>query len=248
MTTSSSELGLALYDNSGDLSALFQTYRNDMAGLSGSSNMNLIDVFATETNACFTDISGSWIGTSASLIEITGSMTEVTGSIIEITGSITEITGSLTDVSESARGMGYSCQVTSASVQAFASSASFTPITFDTEIFDDNEMHSTSASTTRIVCKKAGRYFLYGMGRFSTIATANSPVGMAFYKNGTADAELARMQYSVENTGTNPLFVSDYVKLDLDDYIELEAGYVDAAASTLDMDEQRFSMIWDRSQ
>ena len=76
------------------------------------------------------------------------------------------------------------CRLTrSSTAQTFARNA-FTPITFDSEAFDTDSMHSTTSNTSRITINTAGVYSLN--------AHINSPVGgtatqvlIRFIKNGS---------------------------------------------------------------
>jgi len=54
MPTNTTFLGLKTYNTTTDGSALFQTFRTDLAGISTTSNMNLIDTFAANVSGSLT--------------------------------------------------------------------------------------------------------------------------------------------------------------------------------------------------
>ena len=58
MPTNTTFLGLKTYNTTTDGSALFQTFRTDLAGLATTSNMNLIDTFAANVSGSITALEG----------------------------------------------------------------------------------------------------------------------------------------------------------------------------------------------
>jgi hypothetical protein len=84
MTTSSSFIGLALYNNTTDQSGSFLTWTQNVSG-SSNSNMTKIDSFAGSTSASIVTLRSN----------ITGSMSNISGSINYISGSLNNISGSI---------------------------------------------------------------------------------------------------------------------------------------------------------
>lgn len=80
MTTSSTNLGLTLYNNTTDQSGSFITWTRNMSG-SANSNMTKIDAYAGFVSASVTNLSSS----------MSGSVTVINNTINSISGSITSI-------------------------------------------------------------------------------------------------------------------------------------------------------------
>ncbi|MDD4157199.1 MAG: hypothetical protein PHY08_11560, partial [Candidatus Cloacimonetes bacterium] len=57
MPTNTINLGLKTYNSTTDASATFVTYRSDQAGISPTSNMNLIDTWVGKANASLVNLS-----------------------------------------------------------------------------------------------------------------------------------------------------------------------------------------------
>lgn len=87
MTSTTTNLGLITYNNSGDQSGSFLTWTQDMSG-SSNSNMTKIDSFAGGLSASVVNLSGS---VSGSITNISGSLASVSGSLVTLTTSVTEL-------------------------------------------------------------------------------------------------------------------------------------------------------------
>jgi len=133
----------------------------------------------------------------------------------------------------------YGCQVTNSAAQSVADGATVALI-FDQENFDDDTMHSTSTNTSRITCKKAGRYALYAQAKFDL--DADGFRWIAFYKNGSGGGYAITMQLGT-NQSSNYLQISDYLVLAVNDYIQVFV--YQNAGNALNVSEQRFTMVWD---
>ena len=104
------------------------------------------------------------------------------------------------------------------------SSATFTKITFDTEIFDTNSNFASSRFTPTV----AGYYQVNGNMRCG--GTSKSVSVVAIYKNGSIYA----YGNQINGTGAVQLVVSEVVYLNgSTDYVELY-GYVDATSPTFE--------------
>lgn len=95
----------------------------------------------------------------------------------------------------------------------------FTALTFDTEIYDTDSIHSPTVNTSRLTCQTAGYYHIEGHVTFAAAATGRRAAqitlnGLTFLS--TADGP----PDAVFGTKCNPS--TDYY-LNVGDYVELEA-------------------------
>ena len=97
--------------------------------------------------------------------------------------------------------------------------ATQTLLTFNTEDYDDNGMHSTVTNTGRLTCVTTGRYLAHFTCQFANDPTGNRYVGL--FKNGTTP-----LDYDVKtavNGLTTSMKVSAVVNLTAADYVTVEA-------------------------
>jgi len=84
-----------------------------------------------------------------------------------------------------------SCKVTKSTDQTIPTGV-HTPITWDTENYDTNDMHNTVTNNSRITIKTAGKYLLVGQTTW-TSNSGGSRRDSKFLKNGVDD--IARLRY-----------------------------------------------------
>jgi hypothetical protein len=96
---------------------------------------------------------------------------------------------------------------------------SITALTFDTEDWDTDTMHSTTTNTSRLTATKAGKYLVVGMVWFNTNGTGIRNIYI--YKNGSVVAQTGENTCSSANSTI--LNIVNFVDLAVNDYIELEA-------------------------
>ena len=94
-----------------------------------------------------------------------------------------------------------------------------TVLTFDSELFDTNGIHSTSSNTSRLTCQTAGTYLIFGMMRFPANATGLRQAVIRLNGGTPAIGETtlptagAGAQTSVPIITIKALTVGDYVTL-----------------------------------
>jgi hypothetical protein len=116
-----------------------------------------------------------------------------------------------------------------ASVAQTLPTGSYTPLTFNSEVYDTDTMHSTSSNTSRITCTTSGLYHVEAMATV-TPNTTGRRLGSIF-KNGaqlptdTLDTE----PVSSGSIGTTVFAQGDY-QLAAGDYLEFNV-YQDSGAS-----------------
>lgn len=111
-----------------------------------------------------------------------------------------------------------SCKVGKTTNQSIPSSI-LTILSFDTEIFDVDNMFDKNISNTRIICKAAGVYAVYGNVVFAANTTQIRVAEIAV--NGVSVAFANSPPPSAGN-GTS-IVISSLVKLNINDYVELKA-------------------------
>ena len=97
------------------------------------------------------------------------------------------------------------------------STGTWTALTFDTEDYDTDTIHSTVSNTSRLTCKTAGKYIMVG-----TIYWESSAVGaraVRIFLNNTTNLVLNRQPvYGSDGQNATAIY-----ELDVDDYVELHA-------------------------
>lgn len=95
--------------------------------------------------------------------------------------------------------------------------ATNTALTFDSETYDTDGMHSTSANTGRLTCVHAGNYHIWGNVEFASNATG---VREVFIRRNGADV-LAVLLVPACNGAVTVLAVATDFLLSVGDYVEL---------------------------
>jgi len=144
-------------------------------------------------------------------------------------------------------GGGDACKVKRTTNQAILN-ATATIINFTAEDYDTNSLHDNSTNNTRLTCKMAGIYHIFGCVRFESNATGSRIINVL--KNGTDKLVSVRVE-SVEASGqhtTTTLSTDD--ELALNDYVELQVWQ--NSGGTLDIEvltgsAPKFGMTYQRS-
>lgn len=108
------------------------------------------------------------------------------------------------------------CRVYNSAAQTIGD-ASWTALTFDSEAYDTDGMHSTSTNTSRLTCVTAGKYLVHGQVTFAANATGSRWV--AIKKNGTFYVNESRP--NAGSSSTVVFHVDLLVDLAVNDYVEL---------------------------
>lgn len=128
------------------------------------------------------------------------------------------------------------------SVNQTLTSGSRAFLTFDSERWDNDSIHSTSTNTERMTCKTAGKYIITGNVQISGHATGIRQI--SFFLNGTTTLAMDRKE--PEGTGTEHLSLTTIYDLAVNDYVDLRilqnsGGDLNTIVNTNDSPE--FSMI-----
>lgn len=97
--------------------------------------------------------------------------------------------------------------------------AAWTSLTFNTERFDTDAMHSTSVNTGRLTCVHAGVYLITGNVTFATNATGTR--GISIYLNGTTYIAMLRGLAGSSSLMTH-LSIATIYELAVNEYVELQ--------------------------
>lgn len=139
------------------------------------------------------------------------------------------------------------CRVTNTAVQSVGNAA-WTAMTFDTELFDTDSMHSTSSNTSRITATTAGLYLF--TGAIAWTANATGQRGCAFRKNSSGTnnpTDSGSLYTAVTNTTATYTPAAMLIKLAAADYVELvgyqsSGGPLNTADQTLGF--HYFAAVW----
>lgn len=112
-----------------------------------------------------------------------------------------------------------SCRVFNSATISHATSGSFQYLTFNSERFDTDTMHSTSVSTGRITFTTAGKYLVGGQVKFSVNATGMR--GLQIRLNGAT--EIANVLLDTGTALDTHLTIATYYQFAAADYVELGA-------------------------
>lgn len=125
--------------------------------------------------------------------------------------------------------------------------ATATSITFNAEDYDNGELHSTSANTSRITVTQTGKYLLTG----GLVWSAQSPGTATFFitrftKNGTPIAGARTYYPPISSMATNGLGqnLSITVSLTAGDYVEMQAYQDSAGTLTVDLGDSSFQATY----
>lgn len=97
--------------------------------------------------------------------------------------------------------------------------ATFTPLTFNTERYDTDNIHSTASNTSRLTCKTAGKYLITGNAYFAINAT-----GRRLYRlllNGATP--IAQVSAGLNNANRIYLVATTIWDMSVNDYVEFLA-------------------------
>lgn len=136
-------------------------------------------------------------------------------------------------------------QVYSGVAQASLASGVEAALTFDTELVDNDNIHSTVSQTSRLTCNTAGTYVVEGTAQYPATNTTGTR-GLGVKKNGTTYQSYN--QAGALNVAQT-LNVVEVLDLAVGDYIELVAtqtsgvGVVIPAASAGNKTQASFSMV-----
>ena len=124
------------------------------------------------------------------------------------------------------------CQAYNSATQS-VNDSTWTVLTFDSNGWDGDTMHSTSVNTSRITFKLAGEYMILGsIGWSSTLGDATHTSGLRLRINGTT---LITFNLMASNAGGAGQYVqiSTFYKAAANDYVELMAYQTSGAPVTV---------------
>lgn len=105
---------------------------------------------------------------------------------------------------------------------------SWTTLAFDTEAYDDGNLHDLVTNNSRITVSATGRYLVNGFAEFGT--NANGDIGIAIAVNGT------RVRTDISDSGTtsenHKRCISSILSLTAADYVELQVFQQTGSGST----------------
>lgn len=130
----------------------------------------------------------------------------------------------------------YSVQLTNSSSQN-VSNGIIQAFSWDTEVFDTQNMHETG-SPTRITISNAGRYLIHGRVSFSTNSSNNRTIYI--YKNGT---KWSTNDYAAAPSTVTKIDITEVMNLSVGDYIELSASQDSGSSLSSDSAVDRFSVF-----
>lgn len=97
----------------------------------------------------------------------------------------------------------------------------FQSLTFDSERFDTDSIHSTSTNTGRLTCNTAGKYIIVGNVLWDTNASGRR--GLRIRANGASTIGFHQYE-NVPDSAINPVqIVTTIYALAIDDYVQLQA-------------------------
>ena len=117
-------------------------------------------------------------------------------------------------------GQDRSCRVFNSAVQSI-SNATETAVTFDSERWDTDNMHSTTANTSRLTAVTAGKYFI-----LANVGFAQNGTGIRFLRlrlNGNEALPIAGVYVpaSADINSDHRMFVATYYNMALNDFVEV---------------------------
>ena len=108
-------------------------------------------------------------------------------------------------------------RVYNSAVQAIPNTT-WTALTFDSERYDTDAIHSLSSNTDRLTCKTAGKYLIHG--QVSIEANADPQRYLRIYLNGTT--KLAQLSLQVVILANVLFSITTVYELAVNDYVTLE--------------------------
>lgn len=112
------------------------------------------------------------------------------------------------------------CSVYGSAAQTLTTDT-LTAMNANSELYDNNSMHSTSTNTSRITCQTAGRYWVSGSVIFATNGTSERSI--EFRKNGTTQYLGLKVNANTAGSQNTVLSAVRTVVLAAGDYIEVMA-------------------------
>lgn len=128
------------------------------------------------------------------------------------------------------------CRLSNTGAQSVSSGGTGTALTFDTETWDSNGLHSTSANTSRITCVNPGKYLVCADVTWAANATGIRSLGIV--KNGTGGYGGSSVPVN-SGTLTTTLCVTVLVDMVAGDYVEAVAAQT--SGGNLNASGQTFS-------
>jgi len=112
--------------------------------------------------------------------------------------------------------------------------ATWSTLAFNTEIFDTDTMHDNSTNNSRLTCKTAGLYYIWGNAAFATNSTGERylAIGLNGASYGTDIAQIANGNHDGETRLV--LHITTVFNLSVDDYVELRLYH--SANTTLNIE------------
>lgn len=124
---------------------------------------------------------------------------------------------------------GISCRVTKASATSFTTGTQ-AAIAFDTELWDNDTIHDNATNNTRLTCRTAGKYWVWGQVRVQSNSAGQRE--LAILLNGTSF--WAVDQRAACPSAATDVTVGTFMNLAVGDYVEL---YFDqTSGSTLNIE------------
>ena len=118
------------------------------------------------------------------------------------------------------------CKVTTVTQQSIPNSI-ITPISFDLETYDNDNIHDPATNPSRLTCKTAGVYFIYGNLGYMPVAGGRR---LAYIlKNGSQWAR-AESATAADANSFPTLSLSTFAQLAVNNYVELAGMHTQGAA------------------
>jgi len=172
---------------------------------------------------------GVLIGNGTGVVQVTGAGTS--GQVLTSNGAGVDPTFQ----AAAAGGTDRSVRATKNAAQSISDSI-FTALTFQTEDFDTDTMHSIVTNTSRITLTTAGKYLV--TARLSFVGNATGRRIIRLDKNGVVDT--AQLEFATNGTNAVGIFFAGLVTAAANDYIEVfvfqsSGGALDVQSDTLFM-------------
>lgn len=121
------------------------------------------------------------------------------------------------------------CMLTKSGTQSL-DAATFTPITFDGEVYDTDSFHSTSTNTSRMTAPSTGYYLVGGSVAIENLPDAKTSI-VTIYKNGSSVNGYGQSRdLSSMANGLPVTHISAVIPLTAGDYVEL-IGYQNSSGA-----------------
>jgi hypothetical protein len=130
-------------------------------------------------------------------------------------------------------------RVTKASAESIGSDAAIT-LSFDTEAYDTQSMHSNSVNNPRLTAPEAGIYLLT-----AHVDWSSDPDGfrrLAFFVNGTGGAPVTEERVAASPTASTGMTTTAVTRLEAGDHVQVRA--LQTSGDTLTAGLAQFTMTW----